>query len=133
MHKLFSHSFFFFEQIMWKKTRLFVTEYFFFHTIDPVCYKMAKENRRKEEPTTNKTDTFSKINSTQNGYGFKLFCYYLYWTFRLFHVHVKGVSLVVYQYYNSKTPKYISHIISVLLEFLIALLSLIIIWCKHLS
>lgn len=33
----------------------------------PVCYKMAKENRRKEEPTTNKTDTFSKINSTQNG------------------------------------------------------------------
>lgn len=33
----------------------------------PVCYKLAKENRRKEEPTTNKTDTFSKINSTPNG------------------------------------------------------------------
>uniref|UniRef100_A0A8W8JKY7 Uncharacterized protein n=1 Tax=Magallana gigas TaxID=29159 RepID=A0A8W8JKY7_MAGGI len=44
----------------------------------PVCYKLAKENRRKEEPTTNKTDTFSTINSTQNGYGFKLVCYYLY-------------------------------------------------------
>lgn len=78
---------------MWKKTRLFVTEYFFFPAIDPVCYKMAKENRRKEEPTTNKTDTFSKVNSTPNGYGFKLFCYYLYWTFRLLHVHVKEVSL----------------------------------------
>lgn len=132
MHKLFSHSFFFWTNNV-KKNTLICNRIFFFPAIDPVCYKMAKENRRKEEPTTNKTDTFSKINSTQNGYGFKLFCYYLYWTFRLFHVHVKGVSLVVYQYYNSKTPKYISHIISVLLEFLIALLSLIIIWCKHLS
>lgn len=46
---------------------------------------------------------------------------------------LKESHLIVYQYYNSKTPKYISHIISVLLEFLIALLSLIIIWCKHLS
>lgn len=33
----------------------------------PVCYKVAKENRRKEELRRNKTDTFSTKNSTQNG------------------------------------------------------------------
>lgn len=38
-----------------------------FPVIDPVCYKLAKKNRRKEEPRTNKTDMFSTKNSTQNG------------------------------------------------------------------
>lgn len=38
-----------------------------FPVIDRVCYKVAKENRRKEQRRTNKTDIFSTNNSTQNG------------------------------------------------------------------
>lgn len=75
---------------MWKKICLFVIEYFFF-VIDFVCYKMVKENRRKEELIINNIDIFLKINFILNGYGFKLFCYYLYWIFRLLYVYVKEV------------------------------------------
>lgn len=38
-----------------------------FPVIDRVCYKVAKEKRRKEQRRTNKTDIFSTNNSTQNG------------------------------------------------------------------
>lgn len=76
---LCSHSYFLFlNKYCKKKNTLICNRIIFFSAIDPVCYKLAKENRRKEEPTTNKTSTFSTINSTQNGYGFKLVCYYLY-------------------------------------------------------
>lgn len=33
----------------------------------PVCYKLAKENRRNEEPRTKRTDTFLPENSTPIG------------------------------------------------------------------
>lgn len=52
-----------------------------------------KENRRKEELIINKIDIFLKINFILNGYGFKLFCYYFYWIFRLFYLYVKGVLI----------------------------------------